>query len=145
MSGWSATATSDRYQVDEPRSVVVVGRPALELDITEGSDRRAVITVDEATGAVLATAVLDGNGEVFRESTFTSFAPGAGAARGGRRRRPATRMMVVTPESDLPGELAGYRLTDGYRDGAGVAQAYFSDGLFSFSVFELDEVDAARR
>ena len=48
-------------------------------------------------------------------------------------------MMVVTPDSDLPGELAGYRLTDGYRDGAGVAQAYFSDGLFSFSVFELDE------
>ena len=138
MSGWSATASSDRYQVDEPRSVVVVGRPALELDITEGGDRRAVITVDEATGAVLATTVLDGNGEVFRESTFTSFAPGAGALEEGDA-GPGYTMMVVTPESDLPGELAGYRLTDGYRDGAGVAQAYFSDGLFSFSVFELDE------
>ena len=138
MSGWSATASSERYQVGESRQVVVVGRPALELDVTEGNDRRAVVTVDEATGAVLATVVLDGDGEVFRESTFTSFAPGADGLEEGDS-GPGYTMMVVTPESDLPGELAGYRLTDGYRDGAGVAQAYFSDGLFSFSVFELDE------
>ena len=74
MSGWSATASSDRYQVGEPRQVVVVGRPALELDVTEGDDRRAVVTVDEATGFFLATTVLGGDGEVFRESTFTRFA-----------------------------------------------------------------------
>jgi hypothetical protein len=147
MSGWSAAASSDRYRVGEPRPVVVVGRPALELDITEEGDRRAVITVDEATGAVLATTVLDGAGEVFRESTFTTFAPGAAVLEGGDA-GPGYTMMMVTPVSDLPTELAGYRLADGYRDGGGVAQAYFSDGLFSFSVFELDastrlEVDDA--
>jgi hypothetical protein len=43
---------------------------------------------------------------------------------------------AATAESDLPGSLAGYRRADAYAGPEGAVQAFYSDGLFSFSVFE---------
>jgi hypothetical protein len=140
MSEWSSAGTSDRYRVAEGRPVVVIGRPAVELEITEGDVTRAVMVVDEETGATLSTTVFGADGVVFRESAYTSF-DGAGAGIGNGDAGPGYTMLLRTPDSELPHDLAGYLLVDAYRDASGVSQAYFSDGLFSFSVFELDESD----
>ncbi|MBA2338329.1 MAG: hypothetical protein H0V96_11335 [Acidimicrobiia bacterium] len=137
ISAWSTHGTTDGYQVTAVREVTTIGRPALEVVVSEGSMRRALLVIDEETRAALATTVFNPDGSVFREITSTEFGR-PDTDRADVDAGPGYTMMVQAPDSDLPGDLAGYRLTDGYQDGDGVSQAYFSDGLFSFSVFQLD-------
>lgn len=136
ISAWSTHGATDRYQVSDTREVTTIGRRAVEVVVSEGSVRRALVVIDEETRATLATTVFNPDGSVFREITTTEFGR-PDTDRVDVDAGPGYTMMVQAPDSDLPGDLAGYRLTDGYQDGDGVSQAYFSDGLFSFSVFQL--------
>ncbi|HSM01227.1 MAG TPA: hypothetical protein VK960_02140 [Acidimicrobiia bacterium] len=137
VAEWSSWALSDRYTLGEPRAVTRLGRPATEVVIFEEGRPRARLVIDDESTIPLVTEILDGEGRVFRLASLVEFAVGPGAEHREMpdeyRRR--TVMESVPATSRLPADTTGYRLVDAY-EAPGGSQSYYSDGLFSFSVFE---------
>ncbi len=131
-SPWSL---STRYRLGAPEATSHMGRSADLYIVFDGDLPRVRLVVDRATTVPLVTEVLDGEGKVFRMAALIDLdetdvtmpeAP-----------EPSRMHMVAStdPVPALPEVLAGYRRMDTYVAAGGV-QAYYSDGLFSFSVFE---------
>ncbi|HSF85481.1 MAG TPA: hypothetical protein VLG28_07470 [Acidimicrobiia bacterium] len=138
LAGWSAVAISDRYTVGAVAEADRLGRAAHAVQILEEGVLRARIVFDSTTWAPLVTEIFDDQGTLFRIASFTDFDPHprrvyeeAGDA--GRD----YEVVTGSSESSLPATAAGYSRVDMYADADGVHQAFFSDGFFSFSVFEV--------
>jgi hypothetical protein len=132
-SPWSLSA---RYRLADPEATVHMGRSADVYVVFEGDRPRVRLVVDRVTTVPLVTEILDGEGRVFRMAALIDLddtdvtMPAAPQP---------TRMHMVEstdPVASLPESLAGYRRMDTYVAAGGGVQAYYSDGLFSFSVFE---------
>ena len=139
----SEWALSDRYTMTAARQVTRMGRDAGEVFIMEDGAVRARLIVDSESGVPLLTEIFDGNGEMFRVAAMVEFSAGHTEMDempdiGEMERSPMQPMStgVVNRDVSLPVLIAGYRLSDSYPGGQGVIQVYYSDGLFSFSVFE---------
>lgn len=137
LSRWSSVPLADRYVAATTTSEVRLGRNAVVVTIEEDGTARARIWFDEQTGAALSSEVYDGEGDLFRMSWMIDFDPNprriytvAGAT---------SYDVVVTAESDqLPESVAGYARVDTYEGPNHSIHAFYSDGLFSFSVFQID-------
>ena len=140
LAGWSTVALSDRYQIRSLAGDSMLGRATQVIEVREGDLLRCTIQYDKATGAPLSTRIFDGDGNLFRSSTMVSFGRsnmrlyeelvGAGAY---------DVVMAATLDSNaLPETAAGYAIADVYEAVGGAQQVFYTDGLFSFSVFELD-------
>jgi hypothetical protein len=137
VDGSASWAVSPRYSVGSTEATIRLGRPAQVVSIMEGDRMRARLVVDVETAVALQTDVYDGSGGVFRTFALTEFRPGPVEYEGQPGTYTQERMIPsVTRLSALPEAPAGYRLVDTYGGPAGSLHAYFSDGLFSFSVFE---------
>ena len=138
VATWSVPAISERYVVGGVEDVERLGRPAHAVSILEGGVVRARIVFDSSTWAPLVTEIYDGEAALFRIASFTDFdahprrvfseTPDAGRA---------YDVVAGGSESSLPAAAGGYARVDMYVGADGVDQAFFSDGLFSFSVFEV--------
>ncbi len=145
IHGWSAGELSDRYQMAEPQSVNRLGREATLLTVMEGDTTRARIWLDDATSAPLGSEVYDGSGSLFRLSSMLDFDPNP------TRLYSALRdgggdfdVALPSDRSSLPATADGYTRLDVYTGPGNAVQAFFTDGLFSFSVFEVEgNVDTA--
>ncbi len=123
-----------RYSVAHGEATKHLGRAATVVEVVEAGSVRLRMVVDDSTSAPVATEVFDGDGVLFRYSAMTEFSvwvDPAMAAFDGRE----YRMMMPLEDADLPIELAGYRLVDAYAAPHDGRQAFYTDGLFSFSVF----------
>lgn len=137
LSHWSSVPLADRYVTASTRSEVRLGRNAVAVTIEENGTTRARIWFDEQTGAALSSEIYDGNGDLFRVSWMLDFDPNprriytvAGAS---------SYDVVVTAESDqLPESVAGYTRVDTYQGPNDSIHSFYSDGLFSFSIFQAD-------
>ncbi len=139
IHGWSVGGLSDRYQMAEPQAVKRLGRDATLLTILEGDTMRARIWLDDATSAPLASEVYDGAGTLFRLSSMLDFDPNP------TRLYAALRdgggdfdVALPSDRSSLPATADGYSRLDVYTGPGDVVQAFFTDGFFSFSVFEVE-------
>ena len=134
---WSRSGLADRYSVVEVGAVERIGREARAVDIYEGNLRRAAITFDDATGAPLVTQMYDADGDLFRYSAMLDFDDRPNVV---YRDIETTGLdydvMVPVADPSMPVELAGYQRTDAYRSADDWMHTFYSDGLFSFSVFE---------
>lgn len=147
LSDWDAGShLSSRYTTGTAEPAQHLGREAIEVTIFEYDVARARIVFDAATWAPMVTEVFDGDGDRFRFASFTEFSPAP--------RRAFEKMddagdvyEVVTriDETAMPGSAAEYRRLDVYRNQDGVVQAFYGDGLFSFSVFQLEGAQGERR
>lgn len=129
-------ATVPTYVVEDAADVVYLGRRAGEYILREGELVRAELTVDRATGVLLSVVTYDDEGNIYCERRFVSFRPSA-------PEWPAdipepTGELVPSEESSLPETLAGFDRLDVYVDEAGLEFGYYSDGFFSFAVFESE-------
>ena len=138
VAAWTAPLDSDKYSIGEVVDVTRMGRRARSVTILEGDAVRARIVFDLDTWAPLATEIYDGNGDLFRLASFTEFDAHP------RRVYEATLdaghdydVVDRVDSSSLPISAGGYTRVDMYAGTDGVEQAFFSDGLFSFSVFEV--------
>lgn len=134
---WSSWALSDRYALGAPEPTTRLGRAATQVVILEEGRPRARLVIDDESTIPLVTEILDGEGRVFRMASLVEFEVGPGPE---HREMPdeyshRTVMESATAASRLPHDTAGYRLVDVY-EAPGGTQSYYSDGLFSFSVFE---------
>ncbi|HEX5631270.1 MAG TPA: hypothetical protein VFY15_06400, partial [Acidimicrobiia bacterium] len=127
---------SDRYRLGASEPSQRLGRPARTYVVFEGDLPRVRITVDDATAVPLLTEVLDGDGRVYRVAALMEVT----AALDHSDDMPdEVRRRTVAPTgagARFPASLAGYRLMDAYAVEGGGVQGYYSDGLFSFSVFQ---------
>lgn len=127
-------AAEPNYLVEETDDTLYLGRRATTYVLKDGDLTRAELIVDRATGVLLSVITFDTDGNVYCERKFTSFKPGEPLW-------PAldsaeTQQLVVTDESTLPESLAGFTRLDVYVDESGLNFGYYSDGFFSFAVFE---------
>jgi len=128
---------ADRYSLGEAIPTTRLGRPSSRLVVYEDDVPRVRFVVDDASGVPLVTEVLDGEGRVFRLATLVDFQSGPSEEPAMPESYGTMQMLVPTSAvGDLPPFLAGYRRADTYGEPHGVLQGYYSDGLFSFSVFE---------
>ncbi|MGB5379609.1 MAG: hypothetical protein WBO25_01285 [Acidimicrobiia bacterium] len=123
-----------RYSVSHGEATKHLGRAATLVEVMEAGSVRVRMVVDDSTSAPVATEVFDGEGELFRYSAMTDFSVWVDPAMAAFDDR-EYRMMLPLQDADLPIELAGYRLIDVYAAPHDGRQAFYTDGLFSFSVF----------
>jgi hypothetical protein len=123
------------YAVDDGEPTDYLGREATMYQMTADRVVRAEMVVDSESGALLRVVTFNADGSVFCERRFVTFNPEA----------PTTQQAETAPEgeaseagvdSDLPETLGGFQRLDVYRDEEGILFAYYSDGFFSFAVFE---------
>jgi len=139
---WAAWAVSERYSLGETVETIRLGRPALAMTILEDGRPRARMIVDADSTVPLLTEVLDGDGSVFRTAALLSFSPITPEM---PDTMPEIEIMnkasrMISPGS-LPESVAGYRRVDVYEAGDSAVHAFYTDGLFSFSVFEAKRGD----
>ena len=139
LQGWSRSGLNERYTTATPVPVVRLGRQAESVDVIEDGAVRARIVFDIATRVPLLTEIFDGDGNLFRYSTMLEFEP-----------NPPLNYADLTPSagdydvmlpaesSSLPVEAAGYVRADTYAGPDNTIQAFYTDGLFKFSIFEIE-------
>ena len=139
LSGWSVRRASDKYTTGDVAEATRLGRPAHSVTVYEGALVRARIIFDAATWAPLATEIYDGDGSLFRFAAFTDFdaTPRRVFTEVREHEGDAYDVVPQAATSPLPAEAGGYERLDAYMGADGVAQGFYGDGLFSFSVFVL--------
>jgi hypothetical protein len=137
LANWSSVPLADRYVTTSVEPQSRLGRDVSVVTVEESGAVRARVWFDKDTGATLGSEVYDGNGDLFRLSWLLDFNPNPrrvytvlGAS--------AYDLVVSTDAADMPKSVAGYTLVDTYRGPNDSIHAFYSDGLFSFSVFRLD-------
>lgn len=126
-----------RYTVEDGAATEHLGRPATVLEVMEAGKLRVRMVVDDSTSAPVATEVFDAAGDVFRYSSMVDFSVWVDPSMVATDSR-EYRMMLPIDQVELPTMLAGYQLIDAYSAPDNGQQAFYTDGLFSFSVFTAD-------
>ncbi|MCP3974942.1 MAG: hypothetical protein GY720_10660 [bacterium] len=139
VSSWNSSQMSDRYEVGSSSPVKRLDREATAIEIHEDGMVRMRLVFDEVTGAPLVTEVFDGGGNLFRLSSMLEIDKIPGrlySARG--HYADEFEVLVPTSRHSLPAEAAGYNLADAYTGPTDSVQGFYSDGLFSFSLFLVE-------
>lgn len=152
LAEWSAWSLSDRYSLGDRTATTRLGRPATEVTVMEGDRRRARLVIDDQSTVPLLTEVFDGQGRVFRFAVLVEFAAGPVAEVEMPDEFMERDMLMSGQHSPrLPVSAFGYLRTDTYAMADSGTQAFYTDGLFSFSLFETGhgtrpaEFDSATR
>lgn len=124
----------DRYTVLPGEATYHLSRPARILEVMEDGVVRIRVVVDDSTSAPVATEVFGADGELFRYSSMVNFTVAVDPVMARIDDR-EYRMMMPLGDAGLPADLAGYRLIDVYAGPQDGRQAFYTDGLFTFSVF----------
>ncbi len=131
-----------RYTVDEGTETDYLGRDATLYRMTGDGVVRAELTVDVEAGALLRVVTFNADGSVFCERRFVTFEPGIPPVTDGET-APSVESAEAGVESNLPETLGNFERLDVYQDEEGFTFAYYSDGFFSFAVFQTPAIVAA--
>jgi hypothetical protein len=138
----SGPISTDRYEVSDATRVTHMGRVCELVSVMEGDTVRAKLLVDVRTGAPLITESYTDTGKVFRRTSLQNFLAyrtysGPSGAGG------AEYDIVMPGASDLlPDSIFGYHLMDVSEAPGNGEQGYYTDGLFSFSLFVLSDISS---
>jgi hypothetical protein len=131
--------TEPRYSVGEGAETEYLGRPATSYQMTGDGVVRAELIVDAEIGALLRVVTFREDGDVYCERRFIAFDPEPPSFSQASA-EPDVEFSVSVVESELPETLVGFERLDVYEDEEGFTFAYYSDGFFSFAVFETPAV-----
>ena len=138
LADWSPVDLASRYEAAEVEASFRLGRDVLVVTVNENGKIRARIWFDEDTHAALGSEVYDGNEDLFRLSWMLDFDPNPRRIYSVLRdNEPVYDLVVVSNADALPPRVGGYEKVDTYAGPDDSAHAYYSDGLFSFSVFVI--------
>lgn len=131
----SDQAADPKYLLDEGQAAVFLGRKATIYEMSDGDLLRAQLIFDDMTGAMMRAVTYTDEGEVYCERRFISFDPTPPDLPEDLAGEP-DHLDATEVETSLPDDLAGFSLLDLYSDPQGFVFGYYSDGFFSFAVFE---------
>jgi hypothetical protein len=123
------------YSVDDGTPTDYLGREAMMYRMTGDGVVRAELVVDAEAGALLRVVTFNADGSVFCERRFVTFDPDP-PAQPDTKSGAEVEASEMGVETDLPETLGGFQRLDVYRDDEGILFAYYSDGFFSFAVFQ---------
>ncbi len=132
----TTTAAGTHYTVDDGSPTQYLGRAAVLYQMSDGETLRAELVLDSEIGALLRVATFTEDGAVYCEKRFISFEPGDPGAQPENSTVDAGSASETVVDSDLPETLGSFERLDVYGDEAGFVFGYYSDGFFSFAVFE---------
>jgi hypothetical protein len=139
LSGWSSVAPSDRYVMASVAGETRQGRDVEVVTVNQGDAMRIRIWFDKETGAALGSEIYDGNGELFRLGWLIDFDPNPRKIFTMMRESNSTYDVVVpTDAGTLAESVAGYLRVDTYSGPDDSIHAFYTDGLFSFSLFLIE-------
>ena len=124
-----------QYSVDEGTPTAYLGREATMYQMTADGVVRAELVVDAEAGALMRVVTFNADGSVFCERRFVTFDPDPAVTPQAESATDAEASEAGV-DSDLPETLGGFERLDVYRDEEGILFAYYSDGFFSFAVFQ---------
>ncbi|MGH8872769.1 MAG: hypothetical protein ACRDWS_12410 [Acidimicrobiia bacterium] len=130
-----------RYAVDDGTPTDYLGREANIYRMTGDGVLRAELVFDLEIGALLRVVTFNADGSVYCERRFVTFDPDA-PTRPQSASATGAEPAESGVDSDLPETLAGFERLDVHRDDEGFTFAYYSDGFFSFAVFQIPAVVA---
>ncbi|HXV72337.1 MAG TPA: hypothetical protein VEB69_13185 [Acidimicrobiia bacterium] len=129
------------YTVEEEEAVEYLGRAAMSYLLIRDGEPRGELTFDNETGALVEAITFTLDDEIYCERRFTSIEAEVGTV-SALDTEAATEASgtspVVIETSELPEEVSGFELLDQYEDEDGLRFSYYTDGFFSFAVFETD-------
>ncbi len=147
--GWELAS---RYATVEAGSARELERPVQVVTIVEGDIERVRLHFDQETGALLRSEVRNGDRSLYCTSSFVSFSERPAAVDSSVKSAAAETLEVFdlgdVDEDILPSNISGFRRLDVYVGPEDSVAAYYSDGVFSFTVIaarqavkipELDE------
>lgn len=133
---------SSRYTVGVEGVTTDLGRAAEIVTIREGDLDRVSLHFDVDTGALVRSEVRNGDGSVYCSSAFVAFVPGHVAVNGAFDGVAPTETSPIDPSTVdpkiLPEAIERFQRLDVYAGPEGSTVAYYSDGVFSFTVFTSD-------
>jgi len=133
----ASAPVSHGYQVAMGETATHLGRSAAVVEVTEDGMLRMRMVIDEDTSAPLATEVFDDEGNLFRYSTMIEFSASAPSMHD-YEDVGEYRTMVPLDGAVVPETVGPYGLVDVYGGPADGEQAFYSDGLFTFSLFAIE-------
>ncbi|MGH8873673.1 MAG: hypothetical protein ACRDVM_00225 [Acidimicrobiia bacterium] len=137
-TGHPTVELSARYQTGAPEAGRYLGREVDTVEIQEADLVRARLDFDRETGALLRFEVFNGDGSTYCVSRFVNFTPGEPeiprVVIGSEAIRSLDEQEAPAHPMVLPEELAGFRRLDVYGWSEDTVLAYYTDGLFSFTV-----------
>lgn len=132
-------AMGDDYEVVEVGRARMLNRAVDVVEIRLEGVVRVVLSVDLATGVVLASDVLNADGSHYCTTRFTTFSPGDPGLAGSARLAPLDAVdeleWTAAREEVLPAEVDRFvrqSMVAGPEDE--ILSAYYEDGLFSFTL-----------
>lgn len=123
------------YTVEQEGAVQYLGRAAMAYLLVRDGEPRAELVIDDETGAVVKAVTLTIDNEVYCERRFVSLQTGTPEIAEAESAEEGSPLTLVET-SELPESVAGFELLDQYEGEDGVRFAYYSDGFFSFALFE---------
>ena len=125
------------YTVEGERALEYLGRDATTYVLSRGGEARAELIIDDETGAVVEAVTYSGDGAVYCERRFISLDTDiTGDTLLDASEAPDSTEPVEVETTTLPDSVEGFDRVDEYEDETGLRFAYYSDGFFSFAVFE---------
>ena len=144
----AATEPPSGYKIAGVEAVTYLDREASRVSLSTGGKARVRMTFDDATGALLRSETLNGDGSVYCTTRLTSFNPESPDVRVANEEnlRKISRVSDFA-DTTFPARLGGFRRLDVYGWNEVGQMAYYSDGFFAFALynvtgrFSVDSVD----
>lgn len=130
------TPVEPLYVVEDLGESEVLGREAAMYRLVRDGVTRAELIIDEETGAMVATTTFTEAGQTYCQRRFVSFDPSDPGDQVEPSETPEQLDVSPWADASLPQTVAGFERLDVYEDQFGFRFAYYSDGFFSFAVFE---------
>lgn len=140
VDNYSQPMVDGRYEAVDLVDVTYLGRAAKQLDVYEDDVLRVSVVFDVETGAAMTTEVFSDDGDRFRTAYMMSFSPRISLPLPlvGKLQGEFEVLLPEAPDRFFPASAGGYLRADYYVAEDDTAHAFYSDGLFSFSVFRVD-------
>lgn len=113
-----------------------LGRSAMAYQLVRDGVLRAELVFDDETGALVKATTFLEDGTTYCQRRFVSFDPSAPGLEAVDPASSEELQESVATATDLPESVEGFERLDVYVDDDGSTFAYYSDGFFSFAVFE---------
>ncbi len=128
------------YVVTSERVVTYERRVSTEVTVARDGVARARLTFDDESGALVRSETLNADGSSYCEIALSQFTPRRDAIVSASvpTDLDASTLSSSNPTDDLPAELAGFDRIDTYELRPGQIVAYYTDGLFSFTLLRSD-------
>jgi hypothetical protein len=129
---------SSRYTAVDAGKAKELERPVQVVTVMQGDVERVTLHFDDATGALLRSEVRNGDRSLYCSSSFVSFSEEPPTIDTSVRQTTPEAIEVIDfqdiDEETLPARVGGFDRLDVYEGPESSTVAYYSDGVFSFTV-----------